>query len=58
MPKNKSGSSDQLRDKAVKILFESLSGKYSISLEKCYEIYDKMQKVNQSDSDRIPRDLH
>jgi hypothetical protein len=57
MSRSKSRSPDQLRDKAVKVLFDSLNGNHTISLEECYKIYDKMQKINRSDSDKVPGDL-
>lgn len=53
MAKSKPKSLHQLRDEAVKILYESLNKNYVISLEECYEIYDKMQEVNRSGSDSI-----
>lgn len=36
----------RLREEAVKVLYDSLKSKHNISKEECYEIYDKMQKVN------------
>ena len=38
----------KLREEAVQVLYDSLKSKHNISKEECYEIYDKMQKVNKA----------
>ncbi|GAA5036722.1 hypothetical protein GCM10011506_29850 [Marivirga lumbricoides] len=38
----------RLREEAVQVLYDSLKSKHNISKEECYEIYDKMQMVNEA----------
>ena len=35
-----------LREQAVKILFETLNKNHDVSKQECYELYDKMQVEN------------
>lgn len=54
MPENVPKTPQQLRKEAVRVLFETLNQNQTVSLQECYEIYDKMQQANHLASDDKP----